>query len=157
MRHYKLTAEQAAANCGFTDLYVIPYTDLTASALNDNTAKNITLETFAVGDVIYNRLVVVATAFAGPSDLTGTVSLGTTADTGVEGTEALTIITGGTGAAAGTNKATPTTWVPWRPGAAAVYAVFNADADSGVDEYTAGEVRIWLQITRQSDRATIQA
>lgn len=158
MRHYKFTAAQAAA-MGYTDLFVIPYTDLTAAAIADNTAKSITLDALAVGDMVkQDVLVQITTVWAGPSDLTGTVSVGVTSATTAL-TPTLTLITAGTGTAVNTSNTSANQTNAHYVATAAIdmLAEFTPDADSGVDEYTAGEVRIFMNISRAASRAAIPA
>ena len=158
MKHAKLTAAQSAANGGYTDVFHIPYTDLTANAAADNTAVAITLDALALGDVVkQDVLVEVRKAWTGPSDLTATVSIGvTSAVTAL--TPALTITTAGAGTAVKTTDSSDCQTNPHYCAAAAIdmLATFTPDADSGVDEFTAGEVVVWMTIVRAANRASVQ-
>lgn len=155
MKHYKFTAAQAAANCGFTDLFVLTKADLTETA--DNTAQSITLDALAAGDIVFQDVVVeVKTAWGGHADLTATLSVGVTSATTAL-TPALTICTAGTGAAAGVADTSDCQTNAHYVAASAInmLATFTPDADSGLDEFTGGEARIWMRISRQSNRAAL--
>jgi hypothetical protein len=158
-RHYKLTAEQASAT-GFTDLFVIAYNDaaLTA-AVADNTAVAVTLDALALGDVVRQDVLIEPTVgWTGPSDLTATVSAGVTG-TATALTPALTITTAGAATAISTTDTSDNQTNAHYAAAAAInlIATFTPDADSGVDEFTAGELRIWMNISRAAVRASLQA
>lgn len=153
MRHYLLNAAQKAANPGFTDCFVIPYTDLTEGT--DNTAESVTLDGLVLGDVVQqNVLVDITAAWNGDAALTGTVSVGVVGDTTAL-TPALTIATAGTGTAVGNgNQSASQTDAAYRASTGVnLVAEFTPDSDSANDEYTAGEIRIYMNISRFASRA----
>lgn len=161
MRHYKLSAVQTAANGGFTDLFVLTHADLTAAT--DTTDQAITLDALAFGDLVaYHALIEIVTAFDAANvsaDNALTVSLGVTG--------ALTQIIGASAlAAAGAGTAAKTAYAPAAGGSPYVtptggkdlIANFDiTDADGALADYSAGEIRIWVNISRQAVRASIDA
>lgn len=161
MRHYKLSSEQAAANHGFTDLFVLTHADLTEAT--DNTDQAITLDALAFGDLVgYNALIEIETAFDAANvsaDNALTVSLGVTgALTQIIGASALAAA--GAGTAAVTGYATAAGGAPYSTptGGKNLIANFDiTDADGALADYSAGEIRIWVNISRRSQRASIAA
>lgn len=158
-KHYLLTEDQKAAN-GFTDLFVIKYDNSTLLAEStDNTAAAVVLDGLVLGDVVkQDALVEVTTAWAGDAALTATVSVGVVG-TATALTPALTITTAGTGAAVGTAETSDNQTNAHYVATTGInlIATFTPDADSAVDEFTAGELRIWLNISRQATRNLAQA
>lgn len=151
-KHYLLNSEQRART-GFTDLFIVKYTDVSAS-IADNTAATVTLDSLALGDVVLqDTLIEVRTAWAGPADLTATASVGVTG-TATALTPALTITTAGAGTAITTTDTSDNQTNAHYAAAAAIdlIATITPDADSGVDEFTAGELAIWMNISRAADR-----
>lgn len=161
MKHILLTAAQSAANHGFTDLFVLTHADLTDAT--DNTDQAITLDALDFGDVVgYNALIEIVTALDAATvsaDNALTVSLGVTgALTQVIGASAL--------AAAGVGTVAKTAYAPAAGGSPYVtptggknlIANFDiTDADGALADYTAGEIRIWCNISRWSKRNAIEA
>lgn len=155
LKHYKLTADQSARCGGKTDLFVVKYTDLFETT--DNTAEALTLDALALGDIVYqNAVISVTKAWDGDAALTATASVGVTG-TATALTPALTIATAGTGAAIGTTDTSDCQTNAHYVAAAAInlIATFTPDADSAVDEFTAGELQIWLQIDRAANRRAV--
>ncbi len=151
-KHYLLNSEQRART-GFTDLFIVKYTDVSAS-IADNTAATVTLDSLALGDVVLqDTLIEVRTAWAGPSDLTATASVGVTG-TATALTPALTITTAGAGTAILTTDTSDNQTNAHYAASTAIdlIATITPDADSGVDEFTAGELAIWMNISRAADR-----
>ena len=158
MKHYLLSEEQKSRT-GFSDLFVIPYNDaaLTA-AVADNTAVAVTLTSLALGDVVKQDVIVEpSVGWTGPSDLTATVSVGVTG-TATALTPALTITTGGAATAVSTADTSDNQTNAHYAAAAtiAMIATFTPDADSGVDEFTAGELKIWANISRAAARLRVE-
>lgn len=151
LKHIPLSLNERAMT-GYTDLYIIKYTDLTEGT--DNTAQALTLETLAAGDIVkQDVLVEVQSAWNGDSALTATVSVGvTSAATAL--TPALTICTAGTGAAAtAADTSDCQTNAHYVSAGIAMLATFTPDADSALDEFTSGELRIWANISRKQNRS----
>lgn len=159
-RHYLLSAAQKAAT-GFTDLFVLTHADLTTAT--DNTDQTITLDSLEFGDKVgYEALIEIVTAFDAANvsaDNAMTVSVGVTgAVTQIIGASALAA--SGTGTAAKTGYATAAGGSPYYTptGGKDLLATFDiTDADGAVADYSAGEIRIWLNISRWSQRAAIDA
>lgn len=158
-KHYLLTEDQKAAN-GFTDLFVIKYDNSTLLAEStDNTPASVVLDGLVRGDVVrQDALIEITTAWSGDAALTGTVSLGVVGDTTAI-TPTLTLTTTGTGAAIGgavvSANQTDAGYVATT--GINLVAEFTPDADSAVDEWTAGEIRIWVNISRRATRNLAQA
>lgn len=160
MKHY-LAREIAKAASGFTDLFVLTHADLTEAT--DNTDQAITLDALEFGDLVgYQALIEIRTAFDAATvsaDNALTVSLGVTG--------ALTQIIGASAlAAAGAGTAAKTAYAPAAGGAAYptptggknLIANFDiTDADGALVDYTAGEIWIWVNISRYSVRTAIDA
>lgn len=160
-RHYKLSAEQFAANGGFTDLFILTHADLTQAA--DNTDQAITLDALAFGDVVgYHALIEIVTAFdaaAVSADNALTVSLGVTgALTQIIGASALAAAGAGTAAKTGYGTAAGGAAYVTPTGGKDLIANFDiTDADGALVDYSAGEIRIWVNISRWSQRSSIDA
>lgn len=156
-KHYKLSATQSAALSGFTDVFVVKYTDLSEGT--DNTAEAIVLDALAAGDIVKQEAVIKITSpWNGDAALTATVSVGvTSAATAL--TPALTICTAGSGAAAGVAETSDCQTNAHYVAAAAInlLATFTPDADSALDEFTSGELRIYLTILRNATLVAGQA
>lgn len=160
MKHYLLTAAQKAAT-GFTDLFVVTHADLTEAT--DNTDQAITLDALAFGDLVgYNALIEIQTAFDAANvsaDNAVTVSLGVTgALTQVIGASA--IAAAGAGTAASTSYATAAGGAPYPTPTGGKNLVANfdiTDADGSLADFSAGELRIWCNISRKSQRDSIEA
>jgi hypothetical protein len=159
-KHYLLKADQKAAT-GFTDLFILTHADLTETT--DNTDQAITLDALEFGDLVgYNALIEIREAFDAATvsaDNACTVSLGVTgAATQVIGASA--IAAGGAGTAAKTAYATAAAGAayPTPTGGKNLIATFDVtDADGSLAEYTAGELWVWVNISRHSQRSAFQA
>lgn len=157
-RHYLLSAAQKAAT-GFTDLFVLTHADLTEAT--DNTDQSITLDALEFGDKVgYEALIEIVTAFDAnnvSADNAVTVSLGVTgALTQVIGASAISA--SGTGTAAKTGYATAAGGSPYYTptGGKNLIANFDiTDADGALADFSAGELRIWANISRWQQRASI--
>lgn len=158
MKHYILNSE-ARARVGFTDMFVVKYNDpLLTAAVADNTAVEVPLTALALGDKVeQDVLIEVRTAWAGPADLTATASVGVVGDTTAL-TPTLAITTAGTGLAAGNAVASANQTDPAYIASTAINMIvnFTPDADSGIDEFTAGELVVWANISRAADRARVE-
>ncbi len=156
MKHY-LAKTLDQPKPGFTDLFVVSASDLT-DVTNDE-LQNILLCKLQKGDVVFDRtLVEVATALspAPSANATVTASVGRTAASYVDCIAAATLINAGTATAAGVTAAA---------GAAIGHQVIAADdtslycqvdindADGNLAQITAGEIHIWMSISRLQDRA----
>lgn len=174
MKSYHLTAEQSAANNGATDLFVLKLADWVKNATTAHT-----LTALAAGDIVFRAWSEVVTAVAGP---TATLSLGVTS-AATKFTDATDIATAtatpyvvtkatqvnvGTGYIAATSAGAVTTALtdatsgvtgtPASPSYAALSAVnLLATAVLSNVAVTAGEVRIWANISRKTDRTAIAA
>lgn len=162
MRKYILTSEQSAANCGFTDLIVIPYTDWAGKTASFDTA----LLTLDKGDVVYDQTTLcIKTAFAGTiTGNTMTAAVGRTASAYADFLAAITLSTTGTWdatvdtanytVAAGAGIAHQ----PIAADSTIVYLRLAITAGStSLTGLTAGEMQIWLKICRSSGRNRILA
>lgn len=157
MRHVLLNAAQKAAT-GFTDVFVLTHADLTQAT--DNTDQSITLDALAFGDLVgYHALIEIVTAFdaaAVSADNALTVSLGvTSALTQIIGASALAA--SGVGTVAKTAYATASGGSPYvtPTGGKDLIANFDiTDADGALVDYSTGEIRIWVNISRWSQRAS---
>lgn len=151
MRKYQLTAEQSAANAGFTDLFVIPYTDLLTG--NDDAATNVALVTLNAGDVVFaDTILSIKTALAGT--LTGDtikLSVGRTGTAYTDILAASQVSTTGTAAAAGTVFSTQVEHQNIASDSTVVYCQLTITAGTThLTALTAGEFRIWMRISRAS-------
>lgn len=150
MKHYHLTAAQSAANCGFTDLYVITHDDLTETALN--TDQVLTLDRLDAGEMVaYGAFAQVITPFTGnTSDNTCVASVGVIPSPN-EFVPGLTLVSGGSPAQARYAASSASTGAPWVETIGTdIIATFNiTDPDGALDGYTAGELRIWLKVLRR--------
>ena len=161
MRHYKLQASQAAANGGFTDLWVVGHADLTTAT--DNTAQTLTLDALEMGDLVgYTALAEIREAFDAANvsaDNALTVSLGVTgATTQFIGASALTAA--GVGTAVKTGYAPAAGGAPYYTpsGGKDILATFTiTDADGALADFSTGEIGIWLIINRWASRSQMQA
>ena len=159
MRKYTFTGQQKAAVGGYTDLYVLTDADLTETTVNTDTP--VTLDTLNFGDVVeYQSLIEIKTAFAGgTADNACTVSLGVTgALTQFIGASA--IASGGSYTAAKTAycQAAGGAAYPTPTGGKSLIANFDiTDADGALVDYTAGEIHIWVKISRYNERTTLLA
>lgn len=161
MKHYLLNRTPRADNLGFTDLFVLTHADLTEAT--DNTDQTITLDALAFGDVVgYEALVEIVTAFDAANvsaDNALTVAIGVTgATTQIIGASALAA--SGAGTAAKTAYATAAGGSPYvtPTGGKNLLATFDiTDADGALADFSAGEIRVWLKISRWADRNGVQA
>ena len=157
-RHYRATSAEQVARLGATDLFWIKYDNTTLTAEStDNTAAAVVLDGLTIGDIVFqNAWVKVLTEWSGPSDLTATVSVGVVG-TATALTPALTITTTGTGAAVGTTETSDNQTNAHYVASTGInlIATFTPDADSAVDEFTAGELLIGLNILRHTEVAAI--
>lgn len=155
MKHIRLLPQQQARS-GFTDLFVITHEDLTTAT--DNTDQTLTLDQLAFGDIVkYDALIEIKTAFDAANvsaDNALTIALGVTGAT-TQFVGASTLATGGAGTAA------KTCYVPAAGGAAYatptggkdILATMDiTDADGALADYSAGEIHIYLHISRFSER-----
>ena len=152
MKHYKLREPQVSMT-GFTDLFVITHADLTEAT--DNTDQTIDLDAVAYGDVVkQDVLLEIKTAFD-----TASADESLTASIGVNG--ALTQFIGAVSLiTAGTAVTTAQAYVPVTHAAYAVpaggktlQAKFDiTDADGALADHSAGELRLWMNIQRASER-----
>ncbi len=159
MRHYLLSREQRSTT-GFTDLFVVTHADLTEAT--DNTDQTLTLDALAFGDKVgYEAMIEIVTAFDAANvsaDNAVTVALGVTgATTQFIGASAISAAGAGTAAytayctaAGGTPYPTPT------GGKNILLTVDITDADGALADFGAGELAIWLNISRRADRAMAQ-
>ncbi len=153
-RHYKF--DQFKNPGGWTDLFVITHEDLTQGT--DNTDQTITLDALAFGDIVgLNAMIEIKYAFDAANvsaDNALTIAIGVTgATTQIIGASALAASGAGTAAktcyttaAGGTYYATPT-------GGKDLLATMDiTDLDGALVDYSAGEVWVWLNISRESER-----
>jgi hypothetical protein len=158
MKAYVLSEEQKSAS-GFTNLFVITYKDFAATT-TATTDLPITLTALNFGDVVeYNPLMEIKTAFAGLPDAIA-VSLGVTSaltqfigasNLVTTGPVAIAAKTAYTIAAAAAPYVTPT-------GGKNLIANFDVtDATNALSTATAGELWIWVKISRWAARDSIQA
>jgi len=153
MKHYKLRPPQIAA-VGFTDLFVLTHADLTETT--DNTDQAITLDQVEFGDYIaYDALIEIKTAFdAASADEGLNITLGVNgALTQFIGNSAL--VSSGTGTAAKTAYAPAAGGAPYivPTGGKNIQANFDiTDADGDLEDHSAGEVWIWMNIRRLIER-----
>jgi hypothetical protein len=171
MKHYKFSAIQAAST-GFTDMFVISKADWVTNATTAHV-----LDTLAVGDLVWRVATEVITGIAGPTatmsvGITGALTLFTPAVDISAGTSVPyamgTRLTVGTGFIAATSAGAVTTALtnatsgvvgPYN--ATSVWATHTAtslvaNAILSDDALTAGEVRIWANISRKATRDIIQ-
>lgn len=159
-RHYLLSNTSRLGILGFTDVFVLTHADLTDPT--DNTDQTITLDALAFGDVVgYEALIEIVTAFDAANvsaDNALTVALGVTgATTQFIGASALAAA--GAGTAAKTCYATAAGGAPYvtPTGGKNILATFDiTDADGALVEYSAGEIAIYMKISRWADRAAVQ-
>jgi hypothetical protein len=155
MKHYRLKDLQQTKT-GFTDLFVLKAADLTVTT--DDLLQNIALCTLQKGDVVYDKTTAhIKTEFTpDPSaNATVTLSVGRTGTGYTDMLAASNLINSGTqiavdvayAAAAGVAHqviASDDT---------VVYAQFDInDADGDLATITAGEVWVWMAISRAADR-----
>lgn len=160
MKHYLLNAAQKAASGGFTDLFVIGHADLTQAT--DNTDQTLTLDALEFGDLVgYEAVIEIKTAFDAANvsaDNALTVALGVTgATTQFIGASALSAA--GVGTAAKTAYATAAGGAPYPTptGGKDILATFDiTDADGALADFSAGEIWIWMKISRWAQRDSIQ-
>jgi hypothetical protein len=155
MRHYKFQAAQAAANLGFTDLFIIKNTDLTETT--DNTDQTLTLDALEFGDLVgYEVLLQIKTAF----DPAPSADCGVTAAIGVTGATtqflaASAFFAAGAATAAKTSYATAAGGAPYvvpTGGKNLLATIDITDADGALDEFTAaGELWLWMKIMRWNE------
>ena len=142
---------------GFTDLFTVTHADLVAAAA-DGVLEAVTLDTLAFGDIVFDAMMEVKTAWGSPAATpvdTLTVSVGYTVATPTEFIAASNLITTGPVAiAAKVAYGHGETWVPYATptGGVTMYAGFDADASGKPAETNAGELLIWMNISRWADR-----
>lgn len=157
-RHVLLNAAQKAAT-GWTDVFYLSHADLTEAT--DNTDQAITLDALAFGDVVgYNALIEIVTAFDAnnvSADNAVTVSLGVTgALTQIIGASAIAASGAGTAAKTGYSTAAGGAAYVTPTGGKNLIANFDiTDADGALADFSAGELRIWVNISRESQRASV--
>lgn len=155
MRHYRLKDLQQTKT-GFTDLFVLTHEDLTVST--NDLLQDIALCTLNKGDVVFDKTVAqIKTEFTpDPSaNATVTVSVGRTGTGYTDFLAASNLINSGTQIAAGIAYAAGASVANQVIAAdsTVVYAQFDInDADGNLATLTAGEVHIWMAISRSADR-----
>lgn len=156
MRHYLLKNKQQA-NGGFTDLFVLTAADL-ASQSTDDALLNVALTTLNKGDVVLdNTMAHIKTEFTpDPSaNATVTLSVGRTGTAYTDMLAASNLINSGTQIAADVCYAAGAS-VAHQVIAAddtVVYAQFDiTDTDGDLATITAGEVWVWMTISRKAER-----
>jgi len=148
MRHYELHGPQKAAAGGFTDLFVVEYTDFDESA--NNTADTVNLITLEAGDVIFPELLVeTETDWGLSSAATLDIQLSSTGDllTGAN------LLTAGDPVYAVANSIGPTAITA----SETLQAELTPGDDEAVDDASAGKVLVWAKISRKADRRLISA
>lgn len=147
MKHYNLSAEQSAANGGFTDLFQLAVTDMQVSGQFD--AKTIILTTLAVGDIVAGAAIEVVTAIAGPTDAPTALVKVTTDNVVICPTCAVVTAKGSVtnNTIVGAHTVTQVDSLSLLTGK----ALGNGAAAS------AGELRVWARILRKATRNMIQA
>jgi hypothetical protein len=154
MKHYLLKTLQEPK--GFTDLFVVDAADW-ADISTDDLLKNVELASLKKGDIIFDDTtidVVEALDPAPSANGTITASVGRTGSGYTDCIAASALMTTGTATAAG---------VAYAAGAAIGHQVLAADAklycqidindaDGDLATVTKGEIRIWMRISRASDR-----
>lgn len=159
MKHYRLKTLQQTKT-GFTDLFVLTHEDLTVST--DDLLQNIALCTLKAGDVVFDRTTMqIKTAFTpDPSaNATVTLSVGRTSTGYTDLLAASNLNNAGTQIAAGVAYAAAGGVANQVIAAddTVVYAQFDInDADGNLAAHTAGELHVWMAISRSADR-NIQA
>jgi hypothetical protein len=156
--HFRLTPTQAART-GYTDLFVVTHADLTETT--DNTDQTLTLDALAFGDIVkYDAVIQIKTAFDAATisaDNAVAVSLGVTgATTQIIGASAISA--GGAGTAVTTGYSTAAGGSPYftpTGGKNLLLTVDITDADGSLAEFTTGELHIWLNISRNSERLQV--
>jgi len=158
--HYRATTGDAISVLGYTDMFVIDYdhASLTASVA-DNTAVAVTLDALAAYDIVkQDVLIEVTRGWTGPSDLTATASVGVTGSATAL-TPALTITTAGAASTVGSVDTSDNQTNAHYMASTAINLIvtFTPDADSGIDEFTAGQLRVYCNISRSADRLALAA
>jgi hypothetical protein len=160
MKHYILTKDQRAANCGYTDLVKLTADDLTATT--NDLLQDVTMMTLNAGDIVYaDTTMEVVTAWTPDpsSNATVTLSVGRTATAYTDILAASNLINSGTQIAA---KVTYTNAAAIEDqlilsDSTTVYAQFDiTDTDGALNTITAGEAWVWLRIFRWEDRDRFQ-
>lgn len=158
--HYRATSAAEIAALGYTDLFVIDYDHATlTAAVADNTAVAVVLDGLRANDVVrQDTLIEITAGWTGPADLTATASVGVVG-TATAITPALTITTAGAATAVGTTDTSDAQTNADYVAASAINLIvtFTPDADSGVDEFTAGQLRVYMNISRSANRLAISA
>jgi len=153
-KHYKFDQFKNAG--GWTDLFVITHEDLTTAA--DNTDQTLTLDALAFGDVVgLNALIEIKQAFDAANvsaDNALTIAVGVTgATTQIIGASALAASGAGTAAKTCYTTAAGGTYYPVPTGGKDLLATMDiTDTDGALVDYSAGEVWVWLTISRESER-----
>jgi hypothetical protein len=158
MRKYRLTADQAAANTGFTDLCVLTYSDLLTAV--DDAAFNVALVTLNKGDVVLaDTMLEIVTPLGGTiTGNTAKLSVGRTSSAYTDILAVCTIATTGTAAAAGVAFGTAVEHQAIASDSTVVYCQLTTTAGTThYDGLTAGEFRIWMRINRKGGRDLITA
>lgn len=156
MKHYRLKDLQQTKT-GFTDLFVLTHEDLTVDT--NDLLQNVALCTLNAGDVVFDKTVAqIKTAFTPDPSANATVTL-SVGRTGTAYTDLLaasnlnnagTQIAAGVAYAAGASVANQVI----ASDSTVVYAQFDiTDTDGNLAAHTAGEVHVWMAISRSADRA----
>lgn len=156
MKHYRLKALQQTKT-GFTDLFVLTHEDVNSND-TDDLLSNVALCTLQKGDVVFDKTVAqLKTEFTpDPSaNATVTLSVGRTSSGYTDFLGASNLINAGTQIAAGIAYAAGASVANQVIAAdgTVVYAQFDInDADGDLEDLTAGEVWVWMSISRSADR-----
>lgn len=154
MKHYNLNTTQRKILAGFTDLFIISYTDFTSQTTN-NTAQSATLlSAMAFGDWVDQPETLLEVVTAGAGDATLTLDVGVTG--------ALTqIISGQNGLSAAKTAYSPTSGVapyPVPTGGKDLLVTAHPGAAEALSALSAGEWWLWMKRLTYNDRiAGVQA
>ena len=152
MRHYSLT-NQERANTGYTDCFVVLFSDLTSTSGQTHTVNLCALKK---NDVVKSDLVVeVVTPFAHANNGT-TVEIGYTDD--FDAFIDVKVIQAAAGTSYLMGDGSGATNVGYIEDADSKYVVCKVSVTTSVvNTCTAGEIRIWANINRAADSQAVQA
>lgn len=160
MRHYKLSKDQRAAR-GFTDLFVITADDATETT--NQTSQAVVLDKVNLGDVIRNHtLMEIKTPFTPQLSADSSV-LAQVGRTGPAYTDvgAAVLQAGGVARPVGTTTSGSESIADQVIAAddtdLVCYLANATDADGALSTLTAGELWIWMDINRSSERPPLGA
>lgn len=147
MRHYRLKEEERALH-GYTDLVIVEHTDFAEDT--DDTAETITILALAANDIVRGDVVAdVRTAVAGLTACTLDVGRGSAGNSNAyhDGVDATTA------------QAYAATADPARVDGTEELSMTLDPASNGenLGETSAGEIWVWANIWRESDRAPMSA